>query len=150
MKNTGESVAYVDTSALIKVVLPEPESPELDLLLASRGVLLVSDLCLTELASVLMRKVRRRELSADRARECVQRISQDVNLGVYRRVDLSPATHREAESLILKFGDRFRLIASDALHLVAAERNGASEMVTYDRDLADAARSIGALSVCGP
>lgn len=149
MKSTGESVAYVDTSALIKAVLPEPESAQLDLILRSRDVLLVSDLCITETASVLMRKVRKKELTADRARECYQQIRKDVDAGVYRRVDLTAEMHREAESMILKFGDRFRLISSDALHLIAAERNGAGELITYDSDLAHAVRSIGTLIVSG-
>jgi predicted nucleic acid-binding protein len=62
--------------------------------------------------------------------------------GLYRRVELLAATHRDAERLLLS-AESVPLRAADALHLALAISADAASMLTYDRRLADAARSIG-------
>ena len=56
--------------------------------------------------------------------------------------ELLGATHREAERLLLVV-QTVPLRAADALHLALAIAGDAASIVTFDRRLADAARSVG-------
>ena len=62
--------------------------------------------------------------------------------GVFARVELVPAVHREAERLLASI-DTVALRAADALHLALALSGGAATVLTFDRRLADAARASG-------
>jgi predicted nucleic acid-binding protein len=62
-------------------------------------------------------------------------------------LDLTPATHREAERLLLTLGRHAPLRAADSLHLAAAVLADARAMVTYDRQLHQVASAFGAFEV---
>lgn len=64
-----------------------------------------------------------------------------LEAGLYRRTELVPAAHREAERLLLAAAVPLR--AADALHLALAIRGEASTVLTYDRGLSDAVRAVG-------
>jgi predicted nucleic acid-binding protein len=133
---------YCDASALVKLYLPERESGTLNRLVAGRRDLLVSDLSITEIVSSLSR--RRREGAVEPA--TVSRLHRallgHMEAGIYRRVELVSATHREAERMLLSF-DGVALRAADALHLALAVSGDAASVLTYDRRLASAAGAIG-------
>ena len=133
---------YCDASALVKLYVPEPESDELNRFLEGRRDLRVSDLSISEIASSLSR--RRREGSLDSAfvARLHRAILDHMGEGVYRRVELIPATHREAERLLLSL-DAVALRAADALHLALAIAGEAASILTFDRRLSDAAGAIG-------
>jgi predicted nucleic acid-binding protein len=73
VKHTGEQIIYLDTSALVKLVIQEDESARLNDDLRSRDRKIVSAWCLTELASVLMKRVRSNSLVSKKAREAYDR-----------------------------------------------------------------------------
>lgn len=133
---------YFDASALVKLYVREPESDALNREIRGRTDLLVSDLAVTEIVSSLCR--RRREGSVDTP--IVNRVQRallgHVEQGFYRRVELLPTTHREAERLLLLL-EGVPLRAADALHLALAVSGDAASVFTYDGRLALAARSIG-------
>ncbi len=62
----ASSPVYLDTSALAKLYVPEGESRLLEEALIGRRDVLVSDLAVTELVSVLMRRVRESLVTFDR------------------------------------------------------------------------------------
>lgn len=133
---------YFDASALIKLYLPEPESDALNRVVEGRRDAIVSDLAVTEIVSSLCR--RRREgavntLVVDRLR---RQILSHFDSGVYRRVELLPEIHREAERLLVSI-ERVPLRAADALHLALALSGAAASVLTFDRRLANAARALG-------
>ena len=129
---------YCDASALAKVYLPEPGSVELNRLLAGRTDALLSDLAITEVVSALGRRVRDGSLAAAPARRIHRKILAHLAEGLYRKVELLTATHREAERILL--GARSAPIRStDALHLALALGAGAGTLLTYDRTAARAA-----------
>jgi hypothetical protein len=133
---------YCDASALAKLFLPEPESGELNARIAGRDDVLISDLAITEVASALARRAREGALAVPDARRVHGKILSTVSDGSFRRLDIVPATHREAERLLLA-SDRVALRAADALHLALALRASAGTVLTFDRILARAALAQG-------
>lgn len=120
---------YLDTSALVKLVIAEPESPALrSWLLASDRDLVTCDLARTE----LLRSVRR--AAPDRA--------------VQARAVLDSVTIMTAGTLIFETAGRLdptALRTLDAVHLAAALALGddLQTIVTYDQRLAEAAELNG-------
>lgn len=133
---------YPDASALAKLYLPETESDELNRAVEGRRDLLISDLSITEIVSSLSRRQREGALDRSIAIRLHRTILGHVETGVYRRIDLASITHREAERMLLSIEAR-SLRAADALHLALAVSADASTLLTYDRRMADAGRSIG-------
>jgi predicted nucleic acid-binding protein len=126
---------YLDTSALVKLFVPEAGSDSLNkALLGARGVIL-SDLALTEMASALGRRTREGILTPQQARN-LHREAMKLTASC-RHVDLTPPVHRRAEQLLLS--SRLPIRALDALHLASALEAGAATIVTFDLNLREAA-----------
>lgn len=125
---------YLDTSAAVKLVKPEAETPALVRFLgARRGTaptvgLVASDLLVTELVGTV--------LQAGLPVAAALRVVDAVVL--FR---LSPQICEAAGTLVGQLGVR----SLDALHLATAvsQRSHLTALVTYDRRLADAAESLG-------
>lgn len=141
------SPLYLDTSALAKIYVQEPGSDVLDTALTGRRDLLISELALTELTSALARRVRERQIAAATGRRIYQQILRDVRAGEYRLLDLTSATHREAERLLLTIGSHASLRAADSLHLATAVLADARALVTFDRQMHAAALSLASIEV---
>ena len=133
---------YCDASALVKLYVPEAESDELNRILEGRRDLLISDLSITEIVSSLSRRRREGALEAGIVSRLHRAILGHVEAGVYRRVELISATHREAERMLLSV-EAARLRAADALHLALAVAGDAASLLTYDDHLANAGRALG-------
>lgn len=126
------TTAYLDTSAAMKLLVPEAESEALvDELERPERVLAASWLLHTELHCAAGRN------PADVALDAVA----DV-LGVVTLVDLTRGD-------LLAAGTHAPLRSNDAIHLATALRLGVDEFLTYDRELATAARNAG-LRVVAP
>lgn len=125
-------VAYLDTSAAMKLVFDETGSDDLESYFIARmpQAVVASWLLHTELHCA----ANRRGVVPPEA------LSRALN-----RVDLADVTRGD----LLAAGTLKPLRAQDAIHLATAIRLGADEMVTYDRELADAARAAG-LRVVSP
>ena len=133
---------YCDASTLVKLYVPEADSGDLNRRVEGRRDLIVSDLSMTEIASSLGRRRRERSLTAAVAVRLHRTLLEHVERGLYRRVELVPATHREAERLLLAV-QAVALRAADALHLALAIAGDAASVMTFDRRLAEAAKSVG-------
>ena len=136
---TWAAPLYLDSSALTKLLVPEPESNDLNAALADADDVIISDLALTEVASALGRRVREGTVTLAQAR----RLSAQALrlLDTCRHVELTPPIHRYAERLLLTAFSPLRTL--DALHLATAVDAKAATMVTFDARLAVAARSQG-------
>jgi uncharacterized protein len=141
------SPVYLDTSALAKLYVQETDSDELDSALVGRRDLLVSELALTELTSAIARRARDGMLEAAAARRIYQQLLRDVRAGQYRLLDLTSATHREAERLLLTLGRQVPIRAGDSLHLATAALADARTLVTYDRQMHAAVSFLGSFEV---
>jgi predicted nucleic acid-binding protein len=127
-------LTYVDSSAIVKLVVAEPESRALRRYVARRQPLVSSALARTEVARALLPS------GADavaRGEEALRRIQLlRINDRVVREAGrIQPAGLRSL----------------DAIHLASARAMGTSvrQIVTYDERMAEAAES-GGLSVVSP
>jgi predicted nucleic acid-binding protein len=125
---SAERVTYLDSSAIVKLVMKEPESAALRRYLRRRGTLVCSALARTEVARVLLPLG---PLALRRGEEALSRIElARVNDRVLSAAGaLEPA---EMRSL-------------DAIHLATAQQFGTdlAVVVTYDERMAEAARALG-------
>ena len=138
---------YLDTSALVKIYVPEPESASLDRSLAGRRDLLVSDLALTEVASAIARRQREGALPDSVGARIYRRLLSDVEEGLFLRLSADQQTHRDAERVLMT--SRVALRTLDALHLSLAIQGLAAAVATFDRRMADAAVTLGLAVVPG-
>jgi uncharacterized protein len=145
----ASSPVYLDTSALVKLYLPESGSDEMEDALLGRRDVIVSDLAITELTSAVTRRVREADLTAGHARRIYQRVLSDVGAGEFRRAEITSNSHREAERLLMGIGRRVPLRAADALHLGMAGLLGVRVLVTFDQRMVSAAEALGTLDVVG-
>jgi predicted nucleic acid-binding protein len=129
---------YIDASALAKVYMPEPESEQLEAFLKGRRDLIISELCCTEVISAVARRNREGALGARQANEIRITLLADARSGSFRRLDITPAIHREAERILMSTGS-VPLRTLDALHIALALSGQAQRVVTFDPRLAEAA-----------
>lgn len=127
------SIAYLDTSAAMKLVVEEPESQALAAELAGRDDrrLVSSWLLHAEMHCAAGRHPQDLDLKA------IQAVLDAVNLIDLTRGDLLAA------------GTHAPLRSNDAVHLAVALRVGADEIFTYDGELAERAAAAG-LPVLSP
>jgi predicted nucleic acid-binding protein len=137
-----ETGIYLDSSALAKLYVPEPESDRLDSFLRGRRDLLMSELAITEVLSAVARKRREGILSATQAFEIRDAILADAGSGSFSRLDLGPLVHREAERLLFNV-ESVALRTLDALHVALALQASATYIVTYDARMGAAALHAG-------
>ena len=130
---------YLDASALVKLVVPEPESDDMNQALVGLTDVIVSDLALTEMASALGRRAREQLLARDEAQRLYREASKLLTSS--RHAELTPPIHRRAERLMLSLSIPLR--ALDALHLATALDAQAATLVSFDPRLRDAAVSQG-------
>jgi predicted nucleic acid-binding protein len=136
---------YCDTSALLKLYLPEPGSDEFNRTVEGRVDLLVSDLAVTEVVSALSRRLRHGEVTREVARRVQHAIVGRLDGGVYQRVELTRDVHRRAEHFLLSL-TATPLRAAHALHLALATSARAASLASFDVRLGAAARAVGLAS----
>jgi len=130
---------YVDSSALLKRYVDEPDSEAAEELLRSDSQLITGRHTSVEVRRNLARLLDERDLS--RMRAAFRR-----DLSAFAVVELDATTCESAAAIAEVTGVR----SLDALHLAAAQRVGGSAIpfLTFDLRQAQAARSLG-LSVIG-
>lgn len=129
MPRSGSS-CYLDSSAVVKLVVVEPETAALNGHLEARPVRLSSALVRTE----VIRAVR------PHGPDALQRA-----WAVLDRLDLLAVDRVVLDSAGML--DPSTLRSLDAIHLASALRLRTGELVTYDRRLAEAGRAVGLVSV---
>jgi predicted nucleic acid-binding protein len=125
---SAERATYLDSSALVKLAVREPESPALRRYLRRRRPLVSSALARTEVTRALL----------PLGPEAVRR-GQDV----LARVDLARVNDRVLSAAGTLLPADLRSL--DAIHLATAQalRSDLARIVTYDERMAAAARAVG-------
>lgn len=130
-----EPPVYADASALVKLLVAEPETPALRNYLELHDPPLVSSaLALVE----ILRAVRVAGLGGEGARRARAELDETDVVEVDRQLLEAAVSWTSAQVRTL-----------DAIHLASALRVGAREMLVYDRRLAEAASAAG-LEVLSP
>ncbi len=127
------TIAYLDTSAAVKLVVDEPES----------------DALAAELGRCDDRRLVSSWLLHAEMHFAGGRHPEDVDLDAVRAVLDAVSLVDLTRGDLLAAGTHARLRSNDAIHLAVALRVGADEIVTYDAELSERARSAG-LSVLSP
>jgi predicted nucleic acid-binding protein len=127
---------YLDASAMVKLLVPEAESDDLNEALVGAEDVVLSDLALTETASALGRRRREGMLAPAESRR-LHREAMKLAASC-RRAELTPPVHRRAERLLLTSRDA-PLRTLDALHIALALSADVATLVTYDPRLRAAA-----------
>jgi predicted nucleic acid-binding protein len=133
---------YLDSSALAKLYVPEPESDTLEAFLQGRRDLMISELAITEVLSAVARRRRECMITARQAFDIRDAVLADADSGSFHRLDMSPVVHREAERLLFHI-ESVALRTLDALHIGAALLARATHVVTYDARMRAAALHAG-------
>lgn len=131
---------YIDSSALLKRYIDEPDSDAANAVLASDPSLLTARHTIIEVRRNLARLLDERDATAARAA-----FLEDI--GVFGIVELDSVTCETAADIAELTGAR----TLDALHLAAAQRLGGAAVpfVTFDVRQAQAARILGLVVLPG-
>jgi predicted nucleic acid-binding protein len=131
---SAERATYLDSSAIVKLVVAEPESAALRSYVRRRAPLVASALARTEVGRALLP-----------LGETAVRRGRDV-LGALELVRVDDKTLDAAAALAPP-----AIRSLDAIHLATAQRLGAelARIVTYDERMAEAARALG-MTVASP
>lgn len=134
--------AYIDTSALAKCYVREARSLEVIDWLDERDAVHTSPLTQLEFRCLLARRRRAGQIDPSLEANALARFDQDVLDRVWRIDAEAPRLFQEARLLIdMLPGVPLRTL--DAVHLVQARRNAATEFATADKTQAAAARALG-------
>lgn len=133
---------FVDTSALAKLYVAEPDSDDFEAWFAAAMPVAISLLTTVEMASVFRKYVRTGRLSATALAAIDAAFADDIDSGCLRVSDIPASVFHLARSLLAIHADR-GLRSLDALQLAAALTGGATVFVTADEKLGSAAEVSG-------
>lgn len=138
-------MVYVDTSALVALIVNEPHSAAVARWYGRAKDELVSAVwCVTEFATALGIKQRTGQIDKRQAAAAWERFGRLV-AGDLRLLPLDPSLFHRAAALTLDSSTSLR--AGDALHLACAEHSGAKAMATLDDVLGRNAQKLKIKSV---
>jgi uncharacterized protein len=139
-------VPYVDSSALAKWYLNEPGSAEFVDFIRTQKLALISRLTVVEVRSLLARRQRSGDITAEYQRDAVRTFENDVRRGFLQVEPLFDNQAIIAADFIDRLVDQ-PLRTLDALHLAVAHTTGVRLVATADRVLARAAEALGFATV---
>ena len=139
---SAEHRAYIDTSALAKWYLNEPGSQAFVSFLQGLDSAVISSLTGIEMRSLLSRRRRMGDLTAELESVLFAAFVEDIERGWLQMVPVDDARYAEASNLIARHPEH-ALRTLDALHLVQAVHTGVSLLATADGVMAGAARDMG-------
>jgi predicted nucleic acid-binding protein len=134
--------SYIDTSALVKRFVTELRSPDMDQFLMSNShQCVLSSLSLTELKSVMRRKVRLGEITKAANQQAQSLVAMELAQGTWHYQTIAEPLFNYASELIDQLDTS--LGALDAIHLACAKISRCSLMVSGDKQLLRAATEAG-------
>ncbi len=136
------TLPFVDTSALAKLYVSEPDSDAFETWFAEAMPVTISLLTTVELSSVLQKYVRMGRLSPALVQEMEAAVGEDIVLGCVRVADVPSGVFHLAKSLIAANG-ALGLRSLDAIQLASALTSGTTLFVTSDAALAEIASANG-------
>lgn len=132
---------YVDTSALAKWYLNEPQSERFERFITSQPGAAISRLTVVEFRCLLARRRRAGDINSKIEAHISNTFACDLASGALAVYPVEDADFSAAELLISKLRKR-PLRTLDALHLAVARRLGAKLVATADRIMAAACRDL--------
>ncbi len=132
--------AYLDASVLVALLIHDALTARARAFLQTESlVLFVSDYAETEVASVIARRVRTRELTATEAKTAFDSLDHWTRTFT-QRIETAPTDIAAAGAFIRRLDLTLR--APDAIHIAIAQRFGI-EIATFDLGMASSATTLG-------
>lgn len=139
-------MAFWDTSALLKLYLPESDSPIFESLALNATEIVTAFVGRYEARTAFRRKEAQGSIPPGDAAVCWERFCRDIESGRVRVVlespELGEAFGRIVDQCLSQIPPVF-VRTNDALHLAAAKLAGETEFVTADVRQRDAAALVG-------
>jgi len=130
---------YLDTNTVIGLLTTDPLTTRVNALLRQgTDAMIVSDFAAAEFSGVIGRKMRTGVITHQYALEALTALDQ-LSLRIHR-VGLETGDIPQADIFLRRLD--LPLQAPDAIHIAVAQRLGAT-LVTFDRRMAQAARTLG-------
>jgi predicted nucleic acid-binding protein len=133
---------YVDTSILVKLLLPESDSLHYADLVDAQ-ILYCTEIALTECHSAMLRKEREKVITVRQRKAAWKQLEADV---AGRRITLLPVTRtilEAANQILTRCQPRIPLRSLDAIHLGSAQQCASWPLCTADIRMRDAAKKMG-------
>ena len=134
--------SYLDTSALAKWYLPEPNSELFVEYLQHVGTAVISSLTCVEMRSLLARLRRMQKITDEIELTIFQTFQDDIDSG-FLHVDLIDDQRFSEATHLIAHHEGQPLRTLDALHLCVARFSGINEIATADHVMANTARAMG-------
>ena len=132
---------YIDTSSLLKLLLPEPESLAVQRAVAAEEAIVVSSLAALEAEIQLRGAVTGGVITSAQGRRVRERLERVVSAAPFEQAGLSSTLWTTA--LRRHRADRPRHVRTlDRLHLAAMEELSLARLMTHDASQAAAARAL--------
>ncbi|MGH7847436.1 MAG: type II toxin-antitoxin system VapC family toxin [Candidatus Binatia bacterium] len=128
---------FLDSSALAKRYIQEPESDRVEAILSSASAMGLSVICLSEVVSALCRRRREGKLSRQQYLEAKQALFSDIEDASV--VGITDQVIARAVELL----ERWPLRSADSLHVACAAEWSAQLFVSADDRQCSAARAYG-------
>ncbi len=123
---------YIDTSALAKLYIPEPESEAVQKAVEGHA-LVSSELVIVEFTSVIARKLREKAISKKEAKEVLALFHSHVQDGVLETVKLESSILAAAAKMLLDCPASIPLRTLDAIHLATCKEHRLAPLLTLDK-----------------
>lgn len=139
-------MSYWDTSCLIKLYTPEPDSGLFQNRLAAGGSCVTCDITPLEFWATVRRKESEGVLALGEARKVQSALEEDIDSGLVSMRTCDALVRKEFESVVETchaLRPAVFIRTNDALHLAAARCAGEMEIVATDKRLRDAALALG-------
>ncbi len=133
---------YIDTSALLKVLQNEPESPAVEMAVAGEAEVVISSLARLEAQVQLKAAWRGGDYSKARYQSIVGQLDAFADIRPFRFATLAGGIFLTALRQDAAAGP-LHLRTLDRLHLAAMEDLGLTRLMTHDVNQADAAKVLG-------
>jgi predicted nucleic acid-binding protein len=139
-------MAYWDTSCLVKLYVPEPDSAAFRMHVLSGATIVTSEIARLELWTTVRRKEAAGDLVPGGGLKALRAYDSDLSGGFITVHAMSAMVVSNFESLIDQchgFAPAIPLRTLDAIHLATAAVSGETQVVATDRRLREAAVKIG-------
>ena len=133
---------YADTSALLKFIIPEPESPRIQNYFASAERVLISSLSILEMRTQLRAFLFGGTINRRQYRRIENYVAGLAQVEPFQYQELSGAVFQVALEQLRAVPD-LHCRTLDRLHLAAMQELGATVLITFDQRQAKAARALG-------
>jgi uncharacterized protein len=136
------TIPYIDTSALLKRYVTEPQSGVLDAYLGKFDYAFISPLTTVEFRCALERKRRAGDLDTHSEKLAQDGFDEDVRDGFFQLLPMNDQTYVFARRLLDAVGN-IPLRTLDALHLAVIKQHAVKQVATADKTMARAAKALG-------